>query len=115
MLKTISGIFVAAAIVGAVSLFYGSDVIASAPAAIATKGDRADLEQSCDRQSWPYYQNACIRDDTRNAGRATKVRLISTDRVPQTDPNTDPNLAPYWPGMISDLQYVNPAFARRAK
>ena len=24
-------------------------------------------------------------------------------------------LVAYWPGMISDLQYVNPAFARRAK
>ncbi len=115
MWKTISAIIAAAVIVGAVGFFYGSDVNASVPAAVAAKADRADLQQSCNQQGWPYYQTTCLRDDSRNAGRMLKVRMVSTDRLPQADPNTNPDLAPYWPGMISDLQYVNPAFARRAK
>jgi hypothetical protein len=115
MWKTISAISAAAAIIGALGFFYGSDVKASVPAALSVKGDRADLPQSCGQHSWPYYQATCLRDDTRNAARASTIRLISTDRVPQTDPNTNPYLAPYWPGMMTELQYVNPGWKRAAK
>ena len=45
------------------------------------KADRADLQQSCDQQGWPYYETACLRDDSRNAGRVLKVRVVSTDRI----------------------------------
>ena len=115
MLKMISAIFTGAVVVGTASFFYGSDVMASVPAALSVKADRADLEQNCAQHSWPYYQTTCLRDDTRNAGRVLAVRLVSTDRVPQIDPRTKPDLTPYWPGMIAELQYVNPAWQRAAK
>lgn len=115
MWKTISALFAVTMIAGALSLFQGSDVKASALAALSPKSDRADLQPSCDRQSWPYYQTSCLRDDGRNTGHMLKVRVVSTDRVPQADPHTNPDLAPYWPGMIADLQYVNPGWTRGTK
>jgi hypothetical protein len=115
MWKTISAISAAAMIAGAVSLFHGSDVNASALGALTAKTDRADLQQSCSQHSWPYYQTSCLRDDTRNAGRVLKVRVVSTDRVPQANPNTDPDLAPHWPVMLSELLVAAPAWARGTK
>ena len=115
MWKTMSAIFAVTMIAGALSLFHGSDVKASALAALSAKSDHADLQPNCNQHSWPYYQTSCLRDDTRNAGRVLKVRVVSTDRVPQANPNTDPDLAPYWPGMIADLQYVNPGLNRGTK
>jgi hypothetical protein len=111
MWKTISAVAAAASIAGAITLVQGSDVNASAPAASA-KTDRADLQQNCDQQGWPYYQIACLRDDTRNAGRVLSVRMISTDRVPQANPNTRLDLAPHWPVMLAQLQIAAPAWAK---
>jgi hypothetical protein len=127
MLKAISAIFAVAAIAGAVTLFQGTDVKASALAALSAKTsamtsavtpaktDRADLQQDCAQHSWPYYQAACLRDDTRNAGRVLKVRVVSTDRVAQANPNTNPDLAPHWPVMLTELQIATPAWARGTK
>lgn len=114
MWKTISAIATAAMIAGAISLLPGSDVIASAPAASA-KTDRADLPQSCTQHSWPYYTTACLRDDSRNAGRVLKVRVVSTDRVAQANPNTHPDLAPHWPVALAELQIAVPGWARATK
>lgn len=54
-------------------------VNASAPA----PGQKADLAglTDCELGSWPYYTRACIRDETRNAGRAVNVRLVAPDRI----------------------------------
>lgn len=115
MLKTISAIFAAAVIVGALGFFYGSDVKASVPAALSVNGDRADLQQTCTQHGWPYYQAACLRDDGRNTSRVLKVRMVSTDRVPQANPNTNIDLAPHWPVMLAELQIATPAWARGTK
>lgn len=114
MWKTISAIAAAAMIAGAVSLLPGSDVNASAPA-VSPKTDRADLQQSCAQHGWPYYTTACLRDDSRNAGRVLKVRIVSADRIPQANPDTHPDLTPHWPVALAELQIAVPAWARATK
>ena len=49
-------------------------VNASAPEP-GQKADFADLGD-CDLGNWPYYTRACVRDETRNAGRSISVRLV---------------------------------------
>lgn len=111
MWKTISAVAAAALIAGAFTLLQGSDVNASAPAASA-KTDRADLQQNCDQQGWPHYQVSCLRDDSRNASRVLTLRVVSTDRIPQANPNTRPDLAPHWPAALTELQIAVPAWAK---
>jgi hypothetical protein len=125
MWKTISAITAAALIAGTITLFQGTDVNASALAAlsakttsamtVSAKTDRADLQQDCDQHSWPYYRTTCLRDDSRNAGRVLKVRIVSTDRIPEANPNTNIDLAPHWPVMLTELQIATPAWARGTK
>jgi len=85
--KAISAIAAAALVAGvAVVVVPGltEKVQASTPVA-ATKGDRLDIRTAvgpaCSQQAWPYYETRCLRDHTRNAGRARPVRLVSTDRL----------------------------------
>ena len=111
MWKTISAITAAALIAGGITLLQGSDVNASAPAASA-KTDRADLQPNCEQQGWPHYQVTCLRDDGRNAGRVLSVRVVSTDRIAQANPNTKLDLAPHWPVMLPQLQIAAPAWAK---
>jgi hypothetical protein len=54
-------------------------VNASAPLP-GQKGDLADLTD-CELRSWPYYARTCVRDETRNAGRAVSVRVVAPDRI----------------------------------
>lgn len=48
------------------------------------KSDLADLTD-CELGSWPYYARACVRDETRNAGRAISVRVVAPDRIPASE------------------------------
>jgi hypothetical protein len=59
-------------------------VNASAPVP-GQKADLADLTVDCELGSWPYYARACVRDETRNAGRAVNVRLVAPDRISATE------------------------------
>ena len=54
-------------------------VNASAPVP-GQKNDLADIGD-CELGSWPYYARACVRDETRNAGRAIPVRIVAPDRI----------------------------------
>ena len=59
-----------------------TEVKASTPAA---KGDRLNIRPvgpACSQRAWPYYESNCIRDYTKPVGHANKVRLVSTDRLP---------------------------------
>jgi hypothetical protein len=112
--RTLSAIAAAAMIAAMVSIMPGSDVNASAPAASA-KADRADLQQDCGQHSWPYYKTACPRDDNRNAGRVLKVRVVSTDRVTEANPNTRQDVTPNWPVTLAELQIATPAWVRGTK
>ncbi len=108
--NTLSAVAAAAVIAAAITLMPGSDVNASAP--VAAKADRADLQQDCAQQDWPYYKTTCLRDDSRNAGRVLKLRLVSTDRIAQVNPNTKPDLAPHWPIALAELQVAVPPWAK---
>jgi hypothetical protein len=112
--KTLSAVAAAAMIAALINLMPGSDVNASAPAASA-KTDRADLQPDCAQRSWPYYKTACLRDDSRNAGRILKVRVVSTDRVAEANPNTREDLTPHWPVTLAQLQIATPVWAHATK
>lgn len=60
-------------------LLPGTLVQASAPPPVE-KTDRADAT-GCELRDWPYYRSGCLRDETRNAGRALRVRVVSADRI----------------------------------
>jgi hypothetical protein len=68
-----------AALAAGAIIFAASLVQASAPAPVE-KSDRADAV-NCELRNWPYYKSGCMRDETRNAGRALPVRIVSADRI----------------------------------
>jgi hypothetical protein len=79
MLRALSAIAGLAALVAGVIVLAGSLVQASAPAPVEKSG-RADA-MNCEFRDWPYYKTGCMRDETRNAGRAKPVRVVSADRI----------------------------------
>jgi hypothetical protein len=110
MFKAFPAIVAATVIAGAITLFFpgfSPDVKASTVA--SGKSDRLDIVD-CDRQSWPYYQRECIRDEEKNAGRATKVRIVTTDRIDITQPNH--TAWPAWSASFTELQTALPASLR---
>jgi hypothetical protein len=116
MWKAISAISAAALIAGSISLIPGFSPEAAATAPdLSAKTDRADMPQSCPEQGWPYYKASCLHDGSRNAGRMLKVRIVSTDRIPQANPHTDFDLAPQWPLMVAQLQVAVPGWALGGK
>lgn len=79
MFRALSAIAGLAALAAGAIIFAGSLVQASAPAPVE-KSDRADAV-NCELRNWPYYKTGCMRDETRNAGRARPVRVVSADRI----------------------------------
>lgn len=79
MFRAVSAIAGLAALAAAGILAFGSLVQASAPVA-AEKSDRADAAD-CELRNWPYYRAGCLRDESRNAGRAIRARVVSADRI----------------------------------
>jgi hypothetical protein len=67
-------------------------VNASAPIP-GEKADLADLTD-CELRSWPYYARTCVRDETRNAGRAINVRMVAPDRLAPADIKAASGFAP---------------------
>lgn len=113
MFKAISALAAAAIVAAAITILlpgFSPSVEASAPAPV-TKSDvltTASSETACERQGWPYYETSCVRDRSRNAGRAKAVRIVTADRIPLADPFTDPNLLPEWPLDLAALQMSLP-------
>lgn len=85
MFRTVSAIAGLAALAAAAFIGLGSLVQASAPAPVE-KSDRADAV-GCELRDWPYYRSGCMRDESRNAGRAVRARVVSTDRIDFTHLN----------------------------
>ena len=81
MLRAVHAAAVAAALAAVSLIAIPAFVNASAP---GEKGDLADLTD-CELRSWPYYARACVRDETRNAGRAVNVRVVALDRIPAAE------------------------------
>jgi len=56
---------------------------------IAVKSDRLDLIRfgpACSRRAWPYYDNTCLHDVRRPGGHASRVRIVTSDRLPLVEP-----------------------------
>lgn len=112
MVKAMSAVAAAACLAAAITVLmpgFSPSVEASAPAPV-TKSDRlaGSDDSGCTRQGWPYYETSCIRDRSRNAGRARPVRVVTTDRIALADPFTDPQLLPEWPLDLAALQMSLP-------
>jgi hypothetical protein len=79
MLKPVHAVAFAAALAAFVIIAIPALVKASAPVE-GQKADLADLSD-CELRGWPYYSRTCVRDETRNAGRAVNVRVVAPDRI----------------------------------
>jgi hypothetical protein len=88
MFRAVSAIAGLAALAAAGILVFGSLVEASAPAPVE-KSDRADAVD-CELRDWPYYRSGCLRDESRNAGRAVRARVVSADRIDVSRFNRNP-------------------------
>lgn len=100
MFRTLSAITLATMLAGAVTLIpvLSPSVKASAPA-VAGKSDRLETA-ACDLRNWPYYEAACLHDESRNAGRVQKVRIVSTDRITL---NLETATSPFPPAWLAWL------------
>jgi hypothetical protein len=83
MLRAVYAVAGAAALAASVMIAIPALVNASAPVP-GEKSDLADMSD-CELRSWPYYARACVRDETRNAGRAISVRVVAPDRLPASE------------------------------
>jgi hypothetical protein len=84
MFKTISALAAAAFIAAIIAISPGFAPKADASTPVGIKGDRLDIRvaaSACAQKAWPYQDAGCLRDTTKNAGRAKTVRLISTGRL----------------------------------
>jgi hypothetical protein len=107
--SAIAGLAGLAALAAAGILSFGSLVQASAPAPVE-KSDRADAV-GCELRDWPYYRSGCLRDESRNAGRAVRARVVSTDRIDVSRLNANP-LAEHSPSPEA-VQRVNDLASRQ--
>src|SRR5271155_5669975 len=98
---TVAAALMAALVVSLLSLFSPQVQArapegASLPEVAAVKGDRLDMQRlgtDCSQREWPYFEAACLRDAK---GLATPVRLprmISVDRLPLQDSDSDAVMA----------------------
>ncbi len=92
MLRAAYAVACAAAVAAVSLLTIPALVNASAPAA-GQKSDIAVLAD-CELRSWPYYARSCLRDETRNAGRAVNVRVVAPDRIPDPELKAASGFAP---------------------
>lgn len=74
----------AAAALAALSLMTIPALVNASAPQPGQKADLADLTD-CELRSWPYYARICVRDETRNAGRAINVRVVAPDRIPASE------------------------------
>lgn len=108
MVKAISALAAAVFVAAAVAILLGlsPSVEASTPAPVVKSSRLANAD--CEPSGWPYYRPDCLRDQSRNAGRATPVRLVTTDRLPDARPTVDPE----WHNSLASLQVALPGWAR---
>lgn len=85
MFRNMSVIAGLAALAAATVVSLGNLVQAGAPPG-AERSDLADASD-CELRDWPYYHPGCLLDTSRNAGRATRARLVTTDQFHRADIN----------------------------
>lgn len=79
MWKAISAMAAAAVLATALTILPGTNGV-FADVAASARGDR-DTGAECALRGWPYYRRECLKDFSRDAGRAAPARLVSTDRI----------------------------------
>jgi hypothetical protein len=92
MLRAVYAVAAAAALAALAMTAIPALVNASAP----IPGERSDLADltDCELRSWPYYARTCVRDETRNAGRAINVRVVAPDRIAPAEIKAASGFAP---------------------
>jgi hypothetical protein len=83
MIKTISALAAASCVAAAVAFFPSFSKVEASTPVPTLKADRLDSRTpgaACSQRSWPYYDAACLRDPSRNGGRARDVRIVLTER-----------------------------------
>jgi len=84
MIKTISALAAASCVAAAIAFFPSFSKVEASTPIPTMKGDRLDSREpgaACSQRSWPYYDTVCLRDPSRNGGRARDVRIVSSDRT----------------------------------
>ena len=92
MFRTASAMASAAAL----AAFLSFAIPALVNASTSEPGQRSDLAglADCELRGWPYYARTCLRDESRNAGRAAKVRIVAPDRIPVAEIKAASGAAP---------------------
>jgi hypothetical protein len=84
MLKAISAVSAAAALVG---IFFVVPLTPSVEAhvhAAGAKTDRLDLKSyssECSQRGWPHFETHCLRDAASPTREAKSVRVVTADRL----------------------------------
>jgi hypothetical protein len=81
MLKTVLAIVAAAVCAGAIIGFVPEPSPADAASASVADGGIAGCAQP-----WPYYERACLRDNSKRSGntRAVRVIILANQAIPHT-------------------------------
>jgi len=86
MSKSISCIAAALLAAAICALSGPSPQVHASTLALAGKADRLDarpLGGACSQREWPYFETTCLRDARNPSGKASEVRIVSIDRLPQ--------------------------------
>jgi hypothetical protein len=110
MLRAVYAVAAAAALAAFALVALPPLVSAESPAP-GQKADLADLTD-CELRSWPYYARTCVRDETRNAGRAIHVRVVAPDRIAPSEIKAASGFAPI---RLSRAALIEAASSRRTK
>jgi hypothetical protein len=103
MLRTVSTMAALAAFAAAALMALPAFVQASAP-------NPTSIPRSCELRSWPYYDAQCLRDTSRNAGRAAAVRIVTTDRIGENATGGETDAAQNRPLVLSAVTIVESPF-----
>lgn len=74
------GSVTAAALIGAIVAFATPATQVKARDTSGVKTNELSIqkfETACSQQTWPYYEDKCVRDDRSATGQSIKVRFIS--------------------------------------
>jgi hypothetical protein len=87
MIKAVSAVAIAACVAASLAILPGfaPEVEASVPHVLA-KGDRLDIHtagRDCSQQTWPNFDNACLRiAGSKTPTAIRQARLVTADRTP---------------------------------
>jgi hypothetical protein len=84
MLKAISAVSAAAALVGIFFIVPLTPSVEAHVPAPGAKTDRLDLKSygsECSQRGWPHFETHCLRDAASPTREAKSVRIVTADRL----------------------------------